>query len=90
VFTAPARVYMSVVACNAPRPHPSPADRYDDWWARLRRPGTVVRYGQAVQLGHAGTGELCGTRLVRGGGVAGDVFEMGLDTAMPDPYLEGR
>ena len=51
----------------------------------------AVRYGQAIQLSHGGTGELCGVRLLRGDtDVTGELYELGLDTSMPDPYLEGR
>ena len=64
------------------------AERYSDWWSRFRRPGAVVRYGHAIQLSHTGTGELCGARLLRGNDRG--LYELGLDTAMPDPYLEGR
>ena len=66
------------------------SDRYNDWWSRSRRPGTVVRYGQFVQLAHAGSGELLAAQLNRGAASGHGLYELALDTSMPDPYLEGR
>jgi hypothetical protein len=88
--TAPLRVVISARGCAHDSPLLPLPERYNDWWSKSRRPGTVLRYGQCVQLAHAGTGELLAAQLVRSSDSGHGLYELALDTSMPDPYLEGR
>jgi hypothetical protein len=64
-------------------------DEYKDWNVKYRRFGAPLRYGQSIQLRHAGSGEFLAARLKYGRSSGGALYELGLDTAMPDPYCEG-
>ena len=72
---------------------------WQEWWKHCRQPGGPVKYGNLIQLRHAGTGQFLAVRL-RGQYTSGagstctvgqqtSLFQLVLEDSSQDPYMEG-